>query len=94
MPIQGGENGNSFYVKIKINNGATEGKITDQSITIDRITSYNVCYTKLLRHRLSEIFTIADSYTVFRDGGFIETGKLADIDRRHLVRQIVRNNFV
>ena len=40
-------------------------------------------------HRLSEIFTIADQYTVFRDGGFIETGKLADIDRRHLVRQIV-----
>lgn len=40
-------------------------------------------------HRLSEIFTIADKYTVFRDGGFIETGLLADIDRRHLVRQIV-----
>ncbi len=38
---------------------------------------------------MSEIFTIADRYTVFRDGGFIETGKLADIDRRHLVRQIV-----
>jgi putative xylitol transport system ATP-binding protein len=40
-------------------------------------------------HRLSEIFTIADQYTVFRDGCFIETGRLADIDRRHLVRQIV-----
>ena len=40
-------------------------------------------------HRLSEIFTIADQYTVFRDGGFIESGFLADIDRRHLVRQIV-----
>lgn len=40
-------------------------------------------------HRLSEIFTIADRYTVFRDGGFIETGRLADIDRKHLVRQIV-----
>lgn len=40
-------------------------------------------------HRLSEIFTIADQYTVFRDGGFVETGRIADIDRRHLVRQIV-----
>jgi len=40
-------------------------------------------------HRLSEIFTIADSYTVFRDGGFVETGKLADIDRRQLVKLIV-----
>jgi len=40
-------------------------------------------------HRLSEIFAIADQYTVFRDGGFVETGRIADIDRRHLVRQIV-----
>lgn len=40
-------------------------------------------------HRLSEIFTIADKYTVLRDGGFVETGDIADIDRRHLVKQIV-----
>ena len=40
-------------------------------------------------HRLSEIFAIADRYTVFRDGTFIETGAIGDIDRRHLVRQIV-----
>jgi putative xylitol transport system ATP-binding protein len=40
-------------------------------------------------HRLSEIFTIADTYTVFRDGGFVETGAVADIDRQHLVRLIV-----
>ena len=37
-------------------------------------------------HRLSEIFTIADQYTVFRDGGYVENGSIADIDRRHLVR--------
>jgi len=35
MPIQGGANGNSFFVKIKVNNGAVEGKITDQSINIE-----------------------------------------------------------
>lgn len=40
-------------------------------------------------HRLTEIFTIADSYTVFRDGGFVQTGALADIDRRQLVKLIV-----
>ncbi|MCX8518028.1 MAG: sugar ABC transporter ATP-binding protein [Rhodoferax sp.] len=40
-------------------------------------------------HRLSEIFSIADHYTVFRDGGFVESGRVADIDRRHLVQQIV-----
>ncbi|WP_439625183.1 sugar ABC transporter ATP-binding protein [Shinella sp.] len=40
-------------------------------------------------HRLSEIFQIADSYTVFRDGGFVGAGNLADIDRRGLIRMIV-----
>lgn len=35
MPIQGGANGNSFFVKIKVDNGTVEGKITDQSITIE-----------------------------------------------------------
>ena len=34
MPIQGGANWNSFYVKIKVNNGIS-GKITDQSIGIE-----------------------------------------------------------
>ena len=40
-------------------------------------------------HKLTEIFEIADEYTVFRDGRFIETGNIKDIDRRHLVTQIV-----
>ncbi|MBY5401003.1 sugar ABC transporter ATP-binding protein [Rhizobium leguminosarum] len=40
-------------------------------------------------HKLTEIFEIADEYTIFRDGEFIETGRIADIDRRHLVTQIV-----
>ena len=40
-------------------------------------------------HRLSEIFAIADHYSVFRDGGFVESGRVADIDRKHLVKQIV-----
>ncbi|MCP8895069.1 sugar ABC transporter ATP-binding protein [Shinella daejeonensis] len=40
-------------------------------------------------HRLSEIFQIADSYTVFRDGAFVGDGKLADIDRPGLIRMIV-----
>lgn len=40
-------------------------------------------------HRLEELFEIADSYTVFRDGQFVETGKIADIDRAYLVHQIV-----
>lgn len=45
-------------------------------------------------HRLSEIFTIADRYTVFRDGKFVESGAVADIDRAHLVRLIVGRELV
>ncbi|RWB09939.1 MAG: sugar ABC transporter ATP-binding protein [Mesorhizobium sp.] len=40
-------------------------------------------------HRLSEIFQIADSYTVFRDGAYVGGGALADIDRYNLIRMIV-----
>jgi len=40
-------------------------------------------------HRMSEIFELADDYTVFRDGQFIEEGRVADIDRRHLIRRII-----
>jgi len=35
MPIAGGANGNSFYVKIKVNNGRVEGNVTAASITIE-----------------------------------------------------------
>ncbi len=40
-------------------------------------------------HRLTDIFSIADSYTVFRDGRFVESGALADIDRQRLIALIV-----
>ncbi|AHF90484.1 enolase [Opitutaceae bacterium TAV5] len=40
-------------------------------------------------HRMTEIFELADDYTVLRDGAFIEEGRIRDIDRRHLIRQII-----
>jgi len=40
-------------------------------------------------HRLTEIFEIADDYTVFRDGRWVESGRVADIDRKHLVATIL-----
>lgn len=40
-------------------------------------------------HRLSEIFQIADEYTVFRDGRFVDSGLIKDIDRSQLVTSIV-----
>lgn len=40
-------------------------------------------------HRLSEIFRIADSYTVFRDGSHVGSGAMADTTRQDLIRMIV-----
>lgn len=40
-------------------------------------------------HRLTEVFDIADSYTVFRDGGFVQSGEMSDINRNQLIRLIV-----
>lgn len=40
-------------------------------------------------HRLTEIFEIADTYTVFRDGAFVEDGRIADTTKQDLIRMIV-----
>ena len=40
-------------------------------------------------HRLTEIFEIADAYTVLRDGAFVGGGRIADIDKTRLVELIV-----
>lgn len=40
-------------------------------------------------HRLSEIFRIADRYTVFRDGQFVGDGDIADTTRESLIQMIV-----
>ncbi|MBJ2151652.1 sugar ABC transporter ATP-binding protein [Paracoccus sp. IB05] len=40
-------------------------------------------------HRLEELFGIADRYSVFRDGWFVETGAMADLTRESFVALIV-----
>lgn len=45
-------------------------------------------------HRLSELARIADEYTIFRDGAWVESGKIADIDHTHLVRGIVGRELI
>ena len=40
-------------------------------------------------HRLSEIFEIADTYTAFRDGAYVGSGLLSDVNRQDLIRMIV-----
>ena len=42
-----------------------------------------------ISHKFDEIFTIADHYTVFRDGNFIGDGNIADISESDLVKMMV-----
>ena len=42
-----------------------------------------------ISHKFDEIFTIADRYTVMRDGRFVEAGRVAGIDQDRLVELMV-----
>ncbi|MEY1522559.1 sugar ABC transporter ATP-binding protein [Providencia manganoxydans] len=44
-------------------------------------------------HRLSEIFQIADTFSIFRDGTFITEGAIADITREQLIEHIIGGEF-
>jgi putative xylitol transport system ATP-binding protein len=55
---------------------------------IRSLQSHNVGII-FVSHRLTDIFSIADTYTVLRDGSFVETGAVAEIDRQRLIQLIV-----
>lgn len=40
-------------------------------------------------HRLSEIFSIATNYTIFRDGTFIQEGSIESVTREELIEHII-----
>ena len=42
-----------------------------------------------ISHRMEEIFQICDSYSVFRDGQFIDTGDLEDVEHNELISMMV-----
>lgn len=42
-----------------------------------------------ISHFLEEVFRVADSYTVLRDGRSVGTGLLADVDRSEIIRMMV-----
>lgn len=44
-------------------------------------------------HRLSEIFQIADSYTIFRDGCYITDGLIENITREQLIEYIIGGEY-
>jgi putative xylitol transport system ATP-binding protein len=71
--------------------GEKETAVLFDAIALLKAQGVGIIYVS---HRLSELFSIADEYTVFRDGRFIESGTMADIDRNELIRLIVGRNLV
>jgi putative xylitol transport system ATP-binding protein len=71
--------------------GEKETAVLFEAITRLKSQGVGVIYVS---HRLSELFSIADEYTVFRDGQFIQTGRIQDIDRDDLIRLIVGRTLV
>lgn len=79
MPIQGGANGNSFYVKIKVNDRSTAtGNITDASIDIEREEgSGTVCTaeaTYFVHAYLTADGPVAANYEINSTAGQIAAG--------------------
>ncbi|WHA43498.1 sugar ABC transporter ATP-binding protein [Agrobacterium larrymoorei] len=66
--------------------GEKEAQQLFKTITRLKAAGKGIVYVS---HRLSEIFQIADAYTVFRDGAYIGSGDLDQIDRQSLIRMIV-----
>jgi len=42
-----------------------------------------------ISHKFEDIFAICDGYTVFRDGGYVGAGRIADVSQDDLVRMMV-----
>lgn len=47
-----------------------------------------------ISHKMPEIFSICDRYTVLRDGRFIETGLIKDIDENRATELLIGKTFV
>jgi putative xylitol transport system ATP-binding protein len=71
--------------------GERETDILFSAIRSLQVQGVGILYVS---HRLTDIFSVADRYTVFRDGRFVESGDLAHIDRRHLISLIVGRTLV
>jgi ribose transport system ATP-binding protein len=55
---------------------------------VRRLTAQGIAII-YISHRLEEIFHIGDRVTVLRDGGYVSTANVADIDQAQLIRDMV-----
>ncbi len=90
MPIQGGANGNSFYVEIKVNNGGgtAAGKVTAASIDIELEqgsgTACTADSTYFVHASITANGPATASYEIFSTAGQIAAGNFQDSNNGEL----------
>lgn len=47
------------------------------------------CALLFISHKFDEVFAIADRYTVFRDGSYVNSGLISEVDEKQLVTMMV-----
>lgn len=73
---------------------ALSGREVDQLLEIVRNLRSRAIAIIYVSHKLSEVKTICDHYSVFRDGKFVTTGCVAEVTVQDLVRQMVGRDVV
>lgn len=68
---------------------ALSSREIDQLIRIMRDLKANGVSIVMVTHRLNEVFEVCDRYTVLRDGTYIESGNIAEVDEEHIIRTMV-----
>ncbi len=72
---------------------ALDGEDTERLFTVLRELSAQGKSIIYVSHRLEEIFDIADSWTMFRDGKSVGSGKVSDITRLDLIELMIGTNL-
>lgn len=73
---------------------ALSGREVDQLLDIVRNLRSRGIAIIYVSHKLNEVKTVCDQYSVFRDGKYVTTGLVADVAVQDLVRQMVGRDVV
>jgi ribose transport system ATP-binding protein len=68
-------------------------EIENLFVIMRRLRSQGVSFV-YISHKMPEIFAICDAYTVLRDGAFIRTGRIDEIDEREAAELLIGRSFV
>jgi ribose transport system ATP-binding protein len=67
-------------------------EIENLFVIMRRLRSQGVSFI-YISHKMPEIFEICDAYTVLRDGAFIQTGKINDINEQKATELLIGRSF-